>query len=450
MYSKLTFVLDNRTYMKNTLYITLLSLFANALFVQAQEIKPISKKEILSIVAEKNTTIKISEEAFNAAKGDYKQTNAVFLPNITASHTGISTTNPLMSFGSKLNQEILTQNDFNPALLNDPTTTRNFATKIEIQQPLINLDGFYQRKAAKSKMEAMSLQTKRTQDYLVFEVEKAYMQLQLAYKGVAVLEKALEAANANKEMADNSFKQGFLQRADVLNVEIRVTEVKNQLQTAKSNVQNASNYLSFLMNDKSDVLYEPTESLAVANFTVDSKIISENRADIKAMHLASKGYEAMNKADKMAFLPRLNAFGSYEMYDNKVFQGSANGYLIGAQLSWDIFKGSKRFGKAQKSKAEFEKSKLEYNQYVSKSNLELNKVKRQLVDAKNRLELTNLAVEQSEESLRIRKNRFKEGLEKTSDLLMAETQFAQKQLEYYQTIFEYNFTQTYLEFLTKE
>ena len=444
MYSKLTFVLDNRTYMKNTLYITLLSLFANALFVQAQEIKPISKKEILSIVAEKNTTIKISEEAFNAAKGDYKQTNAVFLPNITASHTGISTTNPLMSFGSKLNQEILTQNDFNPALLNDPTTTRNFATKIEIQQPLINLDGFYQRKAAKSKMEAMSLQTKRTQDYLVFEVEKAYMQLQLAYKGVAVLEKALEAANANKEMADNSFKQGFLQRADVLNVEIRVTEVKNQLQTAKSNVQNASNYLSFLMNDKSDVLYEPTESLAVANFTVDSKIISENRADIKAMHLASKGYEEMNKADKMAFLPRLNAFGSYEMYDNKVFQGSANGYLIGAQLSWDIFKGSKRFGKAQKSKAEFEKSKLEYNQYVSKSNLELNKVKRQLVDAKN------LAVEQAEESLKIKKNRFKEGLEKTSDLLMAETQFAQKQLEYYQTIFEYNFTQTYLEFLTKE
>ena len=335
-------------------------------------------------------------------------------------------------------------------MLNNPATTRNFATKVEVQQPLINLDGFYQRKAAKSKMEAMSLKTARTQDYLVFEVEKAYMQLQLAYKAVAVLEKALEAANSNKEMADNSFKQGFLQRADVLNVEIRVTEVKNQLQTAKSNVQNASNYLSFLMDDKSYVVYQPTEVLAVSSITIENKTISENRSDIKAMHLASKGYEAMNKADKMAFLPRLNAFGSYEMYDNKVFQGSANGYLIGAQLSWDIFKGSKRFGKAQKSKAEFEKSKLAYNQYVSKSNLELNKVKRQLVDAKNRLELTDLAMQQSEESLRIRKNRFKEGLEKTSDLLIAETQFAKKQLEYYQTIFEYNFTQTYLEFLTKE
>ena len=182
---------------------------------------------------------------------------------------------------------------------------------------------------------------------------------------------------------------------------------------------------------------------------MDEKIISENRADIKAMQLASNAYEEMNKADKMTFLPRLNAFGSYEIYDNKIFQGDANGYLIGAQLSWDIFQGSKRFGKAQKSKAEFEQSKLEYTQYVSKSNLELNKVKRQLIDVRNRLELTALAVEQSKESLRIRKNRFKEGLEKTSDLLITEAQFAQKQLEYYQTIFEYNYTQTYLEFLTK-
>lgn len=201
--------------MKNTLYITIISLFASTLFLQAQEIIPISKADVFAKVKEHNTSIKISEEEFNAAKADYSQTNAVFLPNITASHTGISTTNPLMAFGSKLNQEILTANDFSPALLNDPTTTRNFATKIEIQQPLINLDGFYQRKAARSKMEAMSLKTERTQDYMVFEVDKAYMQLQLAYKAVEVLEKALEAANANKKMADNSYKEGFLQRADV-------------------------------------------------------------------------------------------------------------------------------------------------------------------------------------------------------------------------------------------
>jgi len=419
--------------------------------VKAQETVPISKAEILNRVSKENLSIKISEQEFFQARADYRQTNAVFLPNITASHTGIATTNPLMAFGSKLNQEILTQNDFNPSLLNNPSQIENYATKIEIQQPLINVDGIYQRKAAKSKMEAMSLQTKRTTDYLMFEVEKAYMQLQLAYKGVDVLELALETANENKKLADNSYKQGYLQRADVLSVEVRVTEIKNQLQTAKSNVENASNYLSFLMNTNTNAILKPTDSLTVSNVNLyANESITKNRSDIKAMYLALNAYEAMNKADKMAFLPRLNAFGSYELYDDKVFQGDANGYLFGAQLSWNIFEGSKRFGKAQKSKAEFDKSKLEYEQYVSQSNLELNKAKRMLTDAENRLNLTQLALEQSKESLRIRTDRFEEGLEKTSDLLAAETQYAQKQLEYYQTIFEYNYAQAYLQFLTKE
>lgn len=419
--------------------------------VHAQEVKFISKQEVIDKVHQNNATLKISEQSFKEAQADYRQTNAVLLPNIAVSHTGTVTTNPLMAIGSILNQEIISVADFDPNALNNPNEVRNFATKIEFQQPLINLDGLYQRKAAKNKMQAVALQTTRTKDYLEFEVEKAYMQLQLAYKATDVLEKALEAAVANKTLATNSFKQGYLQKADVLAVEVRVTEVQNQLQQAKSNVQNASNYLSFLMNDSSTAILQPSDSLAITTFSLeDTKTISEKRADIQAMQLASNAYKEMNKANQMAFLPRLNAFGSYELHDSKIFQGDANGYLIGAQLSWNIFEGSKRFGKAQKSKAAFEKSKLEYQQYVAKSNLEFNKSKRMLLDAENKLRLTKLALAQSKESLRIRTNRFKQGLEKTSDLLMAETQYAQKQLEYYQTIFEYNYTQAYLNFLTKE
>ncbi|WP_417800281.1 TolC family protein [Tenacibaculum sp.] len=432
-----------------------ISLFTVALFISATTLAQtkisISKNEVLKRVQENNTSLKIAEQNYFQARADYKQTNAVFLPNITASHTGIVTTNPLMAFGSKLNQEILTQADFNPDLLNNPKRTQNFATKIEVQQPLVNLDGIYQRKAAKTKMEATNLQTQRTQEYLLLEVEKAYMQLQLAHKGVSVLEKALKAAEANQQMAENSFKQGYLQRADVLAVEVRVTEVKNQLQTAKSNVLNASNYLSFLMNETQNNVYEPSDSLQVhlTNQLADMTI-SENRSDIKAMELASEAYQKIHKAAQMDFLPRLNAFGSYELYDDKIFNADASGYVVGAQLTWDIFKGSKRYGKAQKSKAQYEKSRLEYEQYKSKSQLELHNTKRLLTDAEEQLKLTELALQQSEEALRIRKNRFREGLEKTSDLLMAETQYAQKQLEYYQTVYQYNYTKAYLDFLTKE
>ena len=435
--------------MKQQTYIILILLGFMGL-THAQERIPLGKTEALDKVLESNYSLQISEAQFNASKANFKQTNAVFLPNITASHTGMTTTNPLMAFGSKLNQGILTAADFNPALLNDPEQTQNFATKFEIQQPLINMDGFYQRKAAKTKMEATALQTERTRDYLELEVEQAYMQLQLAHKGVSVLEQALVTAEANETLAKNSFNQGYLQKSDVLAVSVRVNEVKNQLQAAKSNVENASNYLSFLMNEEQEAIYQPTDSLQVVIPKTNMGLqVSEERSDIKAMSLATNAYETMYKADKMTFLPRLNAFGSYELYDDHIFQGNANGYIVGAQFSWDILQGTKRFGKAQKSRSEFEQSKLEYQQYVSQSQLELNKAKRMLKDAQNKLELTSLALEQSKESLRIRRNRFEEGLEKTSDLLMADTQYAQKQLEYYQTIYEYNYALAYVQYLTK-
>src|SRR5690606_16248031 len=152
--------------MKNNVFVLIFAFLGFTLMLQAQEIVPITKSEVLNKVSEHNTSIKISEQEFLEARADYRQTNAVYLPNISASHTGIATTNPLMAFGSKLNQGILTQNDFNPAELNDPSQVQSFATKFEIQQPLINLDGIYQRKAAKSKMDAMALKTERTSDYL--------------------------------------------------------------------------------------------------------------------------------------------------------------------------------------------------------------------------------------------------------------------------------------------
>lgn len=434
--------------MKKTLFIALL---ACSYFGFSQDTLPISKKEIWQKAIDKNLQIKIANENFKSAQADFKQSNALFLPSISASHTAISTTNPLMAFGSKLNQEILTMADFNPALLNDPARTKNFATKIEVLQPLFNVDGYYGRQAAKAKMDAFQLQTERTQEYLELEVNKAFMQLQLAYKAVAVLSKANQTADANLKLITNYFNQGILQKTDLLSVQVRVNEIKNQLQYATSNVQNASDYLAFLLNeDNTNKIYKPLETLdnSIAIEAMNTTL-SGNRKDILAMEKASEAYQKMVMSNKMSFLPRLNAFGSYEMYDTRFLGTNAKGYLVGAQLSWSVFDGFKSIGKLEKAKADFQKSSIENQQYKAQSQLELNKTNRQLKDAENKVNLSKLALEQSQEAYRIRSNRFTQGLEKTTDLLQSETLMAQKELEFLQAVFEYNFTKEYVQFLTK-
>lgn len=437
--------------MKNIKFTFIVGTLFISIFGYSQDTLTISKKDLLQKVSEKNLQIKIAEKTYQSAKADYQQSNALFLPNINVSHTGIVTTNPLMAFGSKLNQEVLTASDFNPALLNDPARTQNFATKFEIQQPLINIDGIYGRQAAKSKMEAYQLQTDRTKEYLELEMSKSYMQLQLAYRAVKVLEKANATGKANLILVQNYFQQGLLQKTDLLNVQVRVNEITNQLQYAKSNIQNASDYLAFLLNEETKgKTYKPSEELETAiSVETIAVSLSENRKDIQAMNKSTTAYQKMYMSSKMNFLPRLNAFGSYELYDKNFLGTSAKGYLVGAQISWNVFDGYKSIGKMNKAKADFQKAEVETEQYKKQSQLELNKTNRQLIDAENKANLSQLAFEQAQEGYRIRQNRFTQGLEKTTDLLQSETQMIQKELEHLQAVFEYNFTKNYLQFLTK-
>ena len=417
----------------------------------SQDTLSISKSELIRKLSDKNLQIKIAEKSYESAKADYNQSNSLFLPNINLSHSGMVTTNPLMAFGSKLNQGILTPADFNPALLNNPTQTQNFATKIEIQQPLINVDGIYGRQAAKAKTNVYQLQAERTKEYLELEVSKSYMQLQLAYKAVKVLEKADATGKANLKLVENYFQKGMLQKTDLLNVQVRVTEVANQLQFAKTNVQNASDYLAYLLNeDTKGNTFKPSEdlknSISVETFNTT---LSDARKDIQVMNQSSEAYQKIYMSSKMNFLPRLNAFGSYQMYDQHLLGTSAKGYLVGAELSWNIFDGYKSIGKMEKAKVDFQKAETETEQYKKQSQMELNKTSRQLKDAEQKVSLSQLAFEHSQEAYRIRQNRFAQGLEKTTDLLQSETQMIQKELEHLQAVFEYNYNKQYLQFLTK-
>ncbi|WP_051224097.1 TolC family protein [Flavobacterium tegetincola] len=435
----------------NAKYLTLFLLtFFVFTQVKAQDTIGISKETVLKKVTEGNLQIKISQHDFKASQAEYRQSSAVFLPNITVSHTGISTTNPLMAFGSKLNQEILTQNDFNPSLLNNPDVIQNFATKIEVLQPILNFDGFAQRQAARIKAQSYKLQSERTEEAMLLDAKKSYMELQLAYQSVQVLEKALQTAKENGRMVDNFSKQGLVQKTDVLSVEIRINEIKNQLQMAKSAVRNSSDYIGYLVNnEEKNVIYKPLDAFELDENAATEATSLSNRKDFQAMALSTEAYGKMVSASKMSFLPRLNAFGSYELYDKNIFGTSAKGYVIGAQLSWNIFDGYKSIGKLQQAKIVFEKAQTEEFQYKAKSELELNKFNRQLLDAKEKVNLAQLNVNQSTEAYRIRQNRFEQGLEKTADVLISEMQKIQKELEYKQAVFEYNFTKEYVTFLSK-
>ncbi|MFC6267781.1 TolC family protein [Frigoriflavimonas asaccharolytica] len=423
-------------------------LFISAKFF-AQDTIQISKKDLETRIEDQNLSVKLANDEINSAQAGLLQTRAMYLPNVTASYTGTTTNSPLMAFGTKLNQSRITMMDFDPSSLNNPDNIFNFATKLEVQQPIFNKDAIYQKKAGEVKVDVLKIKAERTKEYLQFDLNKAYLQLQMAYKVVKVLEEAKNTTLANKKVIDNYYKNGMIQKSEVLYMQVRVSEIESQIQYAKSNVRNASDYVYFLLNeDSANKVFKPMDEFSYQeNFLEQNPTLNVNRKDLQAYEKSLDAYDYMIKSADAKFLPKLNAFGSFELNDNKVYQFGGNGYLVGVQLSWNVFDGYKAKSEKEVYKADLSKAQTEIQQYQKQNQLELNKSYRQVLDADNKVSLTKLSWDQSAEAYRIRKNRYDQGLEKSSDLLSAETQMSQKELEYQQAIFEYNSALEYLKFL---
>jgi len=411
----------------------------------------ISMEEALQKVLQNNASLKIAGKEVELAKSGYKQTDASLLPKVNLSYSGIVTNNPLVAFGSKLNQEAIRASDFSPQAFNDPDRIESYATIIDVEQPIFNLDGIHKRRAAKLQMKIAALQESRRREFILLEAEKAYMQLQLARQAMHISKQAYETAQAHFQIATNLLQEGIIKKVDLLEVEINRSEAQNRKVHAAMNYQNASDYLAFLMQEQMQGQFVPADSLQKEIYLEDSSIsISDSRADLKALELTQKVGEENLKANRATYIPRLNAFGSYQLYDDEVFQADANGYFVGAKLSWNLFEGNQRSAKIQQSKTAYEISKLNYLQHKSESEMEMNKVLRRLEQSKLQLQTAELMMRQAAESLEIKSNRFKEGMEKPADLKAAETRYAQKQLHYFQTIYEYNTAIATLKFLNQE
>ncbi len=430
--------------------VILLSLFISKVSAQ-DSVKNLTLNEAIESTLKNNRGILLVKLDENIAAANYKQTEAIFLPQVGLSYTAMSTNNPLNAFGFKLQQSIISQNDFNPALLNNPHSTTDFMTKLEVQQPLINMDMLYMRKGAKKLMEVYQYKTQRTREYLTYEVQKAYLQLQLSYEAVRVLNDALQTIKVVYNFTDNHFKQGLIQKSDLLNTQVQVTTVESNLAKAQSNVRNASDYLSIIMGNKIGVVYKADNLLTTSELSADTtQKLSLTRSDFVAMQKAIDASDLMIKSSKMSYLPKLNAFGNYQYNDNHIAGFGANAYLVGTSLSWDIFKGNRTKNTIIIQKLEKDKLVEQLAQQKDQSQLELNKAYRDLADTRFEINQEKAAVEQAAESLRILQNRYQQGLLNTTDILMAQSQLLQQRFALVQAQFTYHVTVSYIQLLTSK
>lgn len=413
----------------------------------------LSLQEAMELAIEENFSLEQAGYDVDKTQAQYRQTNAVFLPQLSFEYNAISTDDPLNVFGFKLKQEVVSQQDFNPALLNDPEAYENYGAKFEVRQPLVNPDMFLQRSALKSKLNSVEEQLAGTKNYVRFQVRQQYYNLILHIEQIEVLDTALKTAGEHRRLAQNYFEEGMISKEDYLSAKVYELDMESRKLQTQNAMDKVREELALLLGLDGAVTITPTDALnyeLVPETSIPSSGFQVNNAQTRAFDYQVQAAKKMVRASEFSFIPKINLFGSYEFNDNDFAGFDASSYMIGANLRWDIFSGFSKVGKVMEAKADYRKAQSMQESHRLEQENRVRQAIRSIDHATKQITLTEKTIEQSTEDVKIRTNRYVEGLERTTDLLEAETKLAEAKLKKVMALFQYNMSVAALEMLLEQ
>lgn len=418
-------------------------LFAGAADNQNEPLpEPLSLTEAIHIAAEQNPEIKAAYFQMEAVKSNSVKARSGFYPQLNFTQSFNRTTNPMWAFGTKLNQGVITQADFDPVSLNDPDAINNFASTFLLSWSIYEGGrtklGWEQ---AKQSLSVASLALERTRQNVIAKTATSYVGLVLSQKNIMVINEALESAKANLNMIRSRYNSGLVVKSDLLRAKVRIADLEQHQLMAKSRFKIGEAMLNAAMGSGDDKPLNPVTPLTIGSEisgTIDNWINTalDQRPEMENLHLAEDIARKEIKKSRALHYPDVNLVGNYEI-NTEDFSDSADNYTFGAVMKINIFSGNRI---TQETKAAV--SMLGRVQQMKKS-MELNiqiqarEAFLKLKSARERILVAKIAVDQAEESLRIVKNRYNNGLLTIVGLLDAEVACQQAHTDYFKALHDY-------------
>jgi outer membrane protein len=410
---------------------------------------PLTLEQAVETAIKNNPGLKAADAQVEAADAGVLKSASGFLPKVTMSETWSKTDNPLMVLGTKLNQEIVSPADFNPAVINNPEPISNYNTRLSATQPVFNGGKEYLGRAqAKLARDASMQDRERTRQETVYNVIKAYYGLLLAKEYNKVALQSLETSQANVKLAEARFKSGAVLQSDLLRAKVQLAEVKEMLTRSENGIRLAAAALNFAMGVPQGAEYEITGSLAAQDLRDDvTAALGEaaaKRPDLIAMDLNRQNAEKSVSEARTEYLPSLNLMGQVDWNSDHVAGDDAKSWAVMAVFQWNLFDGLVTRSKVKEAVATSSRMKSLEEQTRAAVELQARQAFYNVTASLDRIAATASSVEEAEEGLRIVQKRYETGMTTFVDVLGAESALIRARTNALQALYDNNIAQAEL------
>lgn len=358
---------------------------------------------------------RIAEQRIAAAAASRQLAESAYYPRVNLSATYGQTNNPIYSFGN-----ILNQGSFDNTIdFNNPGRTDNLNMKAEM------LYRFYNGGRDKAGIDAanstyLSRENDRraTMVRLGFEVIHVFQTIVQAEDQRNARQAELEAIEASLAVAVARYEAGDLLKAEMLNFEVQQARASENLIISKHKLELAQkNFLNLLGLKEGSTQIDPKTDV---NQDIPQPGNYGERPELTALSAQLSAVKAELVQEKGSRYPTLDGFANYQYDQGYVVDGSGDSWTAGLRLNYNLYDGKLSSAGIARKKAEYAELKELLAKLELAVNLEIQEAELNLSQAFERRSVTEKMVQVAQESALLSRERFKEGVILSSDLIETE------------------------------
>ncbi len=259
---------------------------------------------------------------------------------------------------------------------------------------------------------------------LLYQVKQAYYALLADQNTVRVRQATLRQASENLTFMQGLFDAKRVAKLDVLQGQFSLTQAQLDLRTAENTVETDRKRLSLTVGWPPDKQYQVAESELTPLPSLDPqeamKTALENRAELRIIQLNKASANVSLRLYRSQYSPVISVTGSLDLGQNWSMNDQTGSFTAGARIALPpLFDSGQRSAQLQQATDQISSYAVQEDQQRQSIAIDVQNALFGVKDARDRLDLAQLNVQQAQGQYDLEKAKLTVGLGTTLDLLTA-------------------------------
>jgi len=295
-------------------------------------------------------------------------------------------------------------------------------------------------------LDSAKINQKLTRLQIIYKAQEAFYLLLKAQKILDVVQETVSQVSAHTDAAANFYEVGMIPLNDLLKAKVELANAQQELVSMQHNLELARSNYNIVLHRSINSPVEIVDVFSYSPFENDLeyclKVANRKRLEVKIATLQLKMAKAEMRIAQKDYFPTVTLqYNYYQLgteWDLEGSEGILDKYSwdVVAEAQWNFWEWGRSYFQVKEKQSRVKQAQLQLQSLEDQILLEVKQAYLKTREAEKNIVTLKKAIHQARENFRITKERYKEQMSTSTDVLDAQTLLSRTMTNYYNALYD--------------